>query len=200
MGFPTLLLSTNKLRPGCFPLPSPLAAQCASPATVTSQEVYMDEAWGTAFAAYYPPAFVSASIRAGSPAPFISMQSILAYEVAQVHNGDTFHLIDSINDFIDTWFLSMYPNGQFPIGYAGTADVAHAQAQILSAFGTTLWQVTLNGNGFGTWAGILPWSVHHGFLLDDVSTWDASVTGPGGGVGSGVKQFLASIAPSPGGW
>jgi hypothetical protein len=199
LGFPTYFLSTNKFRPGCFQYPSPFTAQCTSPATVTYQEAFMDDAWGTSFASSYPPAFVSASTPAGSPAPFVSNQSILAYEVNQVHNGDAFHLIDSNNDFADTWFFSMYPNGQFPFGYTGTADVAHGQAQILSAFGTTLWQVTLNGSGVGTWAGAIPWNEHHGFLLDDTSTWDSGATGPGGGVGSGVKQFLSSIQP-PGGW
>jgi hypothetical protein len=199
LGFPTFLLSTNKLRPGCFLYPSPFTPQCASPATVTYQEPFMEDAWGTSFTANYPPAYVSASTPAGSPAPFISLQSILAYEVNHVSNGDTFHMIDGSNDFADTWFMSMYPNGQFPIGYTGNSDVSHAQQQIVNTLPGALWPVTLDGSGIGTWAGSLSWSLHHGFLLDDVSTWDSSVTGPGGGVGSGVKQFLASIAPL-GGW
>jgi hypothetical protein len=200
LGFPTFLLSTNKPRPGCFQYLSPFTAQCTSPATVTYQEPFMEDAWGTSFTTSYPSAYVSASTPAGSPAPFVSLQSILAYEVNHVGNGDRFHIIDSSNDFADTWFFSMYPNLQFPIGYTGTSDVANAQQQIITTLPGTLWPVTLDGSGVGTWAGALSWSYHHGFLLDDVSTWDSSVRGPGGGVGSGVKQFLASIAPTPSGW
>lgn len=199
-GFPTFLLSTNKLRPGCFAYPSPFTPQCASPASVTYQEPFMQDAWGTSFAANYPPAFVSASTPLFSPAPFISMQSILSYEVNQVHNGDTFHIIDGTNDFVDTWFFSMYPNGQFPIGYTGNSDVAHAQSQLTSVVGTAFWPVSLDGSGIGTWAGSLSWNLHHGFLLDDVSTWDSSLRGPGGGVGSGVTEFLRNAAPAPSGW
>jgi hypothetical protein len=112
--------------------------------------------------------------------------------------GDRFYTIDSNNSFLAPWFFSMYQ------AFIGSPTVATAQGQILSAFGIAgigngfFWQEVLGGSGVGTWAGALAWNFHHGFLTNDTSTWDSSVTGPFGGVGSGVKQFLGAIKPAAG--
>jgi hypothetical protein len=157
----------------------------------------MADAWGLAYTANYPAAYVTAKTPPGSPGAFVSMQDIVSYEVSHVTNGDKFHIIDGNDDFVDTWFWSMYPNGQFPTGYTGGSSVSAGQSQILTKFGPSVfWQVNVDGSGIGTLAGAIPWYKHHGFLGDDTSTWSNQLIG---GLGSGVASFLASIAPA-GGW
>ncbi len=198
LAFPTLILSTNNARPGCSQYPSPTTDQCASPTMVTYQEAWMADAWGLT-TGHFPASLVKTP--PGSPGAFASMQDVLASNIAAntlpQTGQDKFYVVDGSSDFADTWFFSMYPTGEFPTGYTGAADVGHGQTQIMSKFGTTVFhQITVDGSGIGTLAGAIPWFRHHGFLLDDTSTWVNQLFG---GTGSGIAAYLASIAP-PGGW
>ncbi|HTB77655.1 MAG TPA: hypothetical protein VK762_30635 [Polyangiaceae bacterium] len=195
LAFPTLVLSTNNTRPGCSQYPNPTTDQCASPTMVTYQEAWMADAWGLT-TGHFPAALVKTP--AGSPGPFASMQDVLSSNItanSPPQTGhDKFYVVDGSDDFADTWFFSMYPTGQFPTGYTGTADVGHGQSQIISKFGTTVFhQIMVDGSGIGTLAGAIPWYKHHGFLLDDTSTWVNQLFG---GTGSGIAAYLASITPA----
>jgi hypothetical protein len=222
-GFPTYLLSSGADRNTCNPsnycghlYPDFTEDEFASPATVTYQEAFMADAWGATWTTQYPTAYVSLGKPTGSPGSFAPMQEVLAYEIYESPTqtaGDRFFMIDGSNDYVDTWFISMYPNNQFPSGYTGSADVANAQAQIISNFGTVspsndgvFYQVSLNGSGVGTCAGSLAWNWHHGFLEDDVSTWNSTPSSTCAGLtgsnqpGSGVSQFLSTVGQAIGGW
>jgi hypothetical protein len=199
LGFPT------GPRTGC--------PECVSASQVSYQEAYMADAWGLAWTQDYNPSFVSQETPAGSPGPLVSMQSVLHDEL--FHDGgsnDNFYVIDGNDDYVDTWFFSMYPNT------SSSATVADAQAQIVTNFGgctlgtptavscttpagasgATLLQITATTSGASS--GALAWNEHHGFLTNDTSTWDDTKTaGIPAQRGSGVLQFLNHIAPS-GGW
>jgi hypothetical protein len=196
LGFPT------GPRTGC--------PECVSPTTVSYQEAYMADAWGLTWMQDYNSSFVSQATPAGSPGPLVSMQEVLSDEVFHNTVGDSFHVFDGNDDYVDTWFLSMYFNT------SSSVTVADGQAQILSKFGgctlgtppavncttisgasgPTLMQITATTSGY--YSGALKWNEHHGFLTNDTSTWDDTKT-TGGQSGSGVLQFLGAIAPS-GGW
>jgi hypothetical protein len=171
---------------------------------VTYQEAYMADAWSTTWTEFISASYRDITTPAGSPGPFQSMAYTVYVEMFTNTVGDTFHIIDSNDDYMATWFFNMYPNG----ASGQTSTVASGQAQLVNTwdFGPNLHQITADESGGGTFAGILPWNMHHGFLLDDVSTWD-STKAQGiqkqnpllPGHGSGVLQWLNSIAPA-GGW
>jgi hypothetical protein len=169
--------------------------QCAPASSVTYQEAFMADAWGTQwtlYASYLYPNNLSLGTPPGSPGPFMTMAGVTYVEMfgptpSGYSPGDTFHIIDSNNDFLAPWFFNMYPNGTM----GQTATVASGQSQLINtfAFGNNFHQVITNESGFGTFAGSQACSLHHDVLLNDVATWDSNAT-QSSGHGSCVLQWL----------
>ncbi|HEX4338301.1 MAG TPA: pectin acetylesterase-family hydrolase [Polyangiaceae bacterium] len=175
--------------PGPAPPPADQTVQGPkTPSKVSYMEDYMADAFGSTWSGVYPASLKQTP--KGAVHGFYSIQSVIYYNYVNAltnHSfrgyGDRFYVIDGNNDYIDPFFFNMFLQGN------GTPTIATAQSQVVATFGTGfLYQVT--NAGANITSGSIPWSEHHGYLGDDIATWDSSqFFAPG----SGVKQFLSTI-------
>lgn len=179
---------------------------------VTYQEALMAQAWGSDWAQPYSGTLAPIT-PASSPNAFYPMQYVLWNNLGHTAT-DKFFLIDSSNDFIDPWFLSMYPDTQACVtcnpacspgqvcistssgNVCSSQTVANAQAEVTYLFGSSVF-CQIASTTTNSLSGAEAWNLHHGFLTNDVSTWGTtadvcgSTTSSSGG--SGVKAFLSAI-------
>jgi hypothetical protein len=133
------------------------------PGVPSYEEDWLADAWGLDAT---HPAGVAAVTRSGAQRSIYPMQSALLAVASE--NTDGFGLLEGSNDWVTPWYLHLNVNGlSHPNVADGQADLdGHVHLANLHTHWVTSSQAP-NPN-------FRVWNQHHGFLLDDVSTWTQS--------------------------